>query len=362
MNTPLNSALAGHETGKSPPRKMTDDPLIAGFVAIDKSCSVEENQPPPPDVTCADAALFGDSPDQRHTVAKVFAIVGSLAVAVVALIYLSYRILTFYESCCQIHMALEVGYVIGMLALAVAFGFFAVRSLGRYSRLRKVERFQALAAQARRGSIGHEQEKSLRTMIFRFVGFVREHGDTDGAETCKAANRLQVRLNTHADARRSVDELEEYLLHKIDQRADAFIRRRAAQVVVGTALAYGVLDFLVVAWQAMAMIDGISRLYSGRPGVFGTLRLLRRAMVMGVVADVAEQAAELLTDAVAGKLAVKLGARVAQGLGNGYLMLRFGDAVKRQCRPISLPPERLLTTDMITETYALITGKPVTPR
>jgi putative membrane protein len=293
-------------------------------------------------------------PKRMHGLTKALAIMGSVAAVTVALIYLSYRVLAFYESCCQVHVALGIAYVVGMSILIIAFGFFATRSLERYYRLRTVDHFQALAVQVRRERAGSQQEEALRKMIFRFLA---DHNHTGPVEIREAINRLRVQLNKHADAAQAVDELEEYVLRKLDKRADAIISQRAAQVAVGTALAYGVFDFFVVAWQGLAMIQDISSLYTGRPGALGTLRLLRRAMLMAVVAEVAEEAAELLTDAAAGRLAARLGARVGQGLGNGYLMLRFGDAVKRQCRPIALPPGRPSATILIEETLALVTGK-----
>ena len=56
----------------------------------------------------------------------------------------------------------------------------------------------------------------------------------------------------------------------------------------------------------VAMVVDVSTLYAGRPGLLGTVRLLRRALVMTVLAEIAEQATEFVADWVANKAAAKL--------------------------------------------------------
>jgi putative membrane protein len=109
------------------------------------------------------------------------------------------------------------------------------------------------------------------------------------------------------------------------------------------------MDGFIVLWQSIAMVVDVSTLYAGRPGFLGTVRLLRRALVMTVLAEIAEQATEFVADWVANKAAAKLSGRAVQGLGNGLLMLRLGNAVKRQCRPIAYAGGRVPARALVTE-------------
>lgn len=277
---------------------------------------------------------------------KVLISLGTTGFAVFAITYLVYRVLDLYIAYRNTHPALAVAYLAASGLITVVVVVVAGRSWFRYVRVKKMNTFQSLAAQARLRKTGEAQNKKLLRMI---RSYATRHGRTGPASTRRDANRLCAKLSTYEDAWQAVSDLEEYLLQTMDRRADQIVLQRASQTVLGTAIAGGRMDGLIVLWQAMSLVSDIATLYAGRPGFLGTVRLLRRTLAMTVMAEIAEQATELLADVVANKVAAKLGGRAARGFGNGLLMVRLGNALKKQCRPVQYAGSRLSAMALATE-------------
>jgi putative membrane protein len=255
-------------------------------------------------------------------------------------------VLDLYVAYRNTHQVLAVAYLTASGLIMAVVVVLVGRSWVRYSRVRKVNTFQSLAAQAHLGKTSEAQNKRLLRMI---RSYATRHGRTGPASTRRDANRLCAKLATYEDASQAVSDLEEYLLQTMDRQADQIVLQRAAQTALGTAMAVGRMDGLIVLWQSMSLVGDISTLYAGRPGFLGTVRLLRRALAMTVLAEIAEQATELLADAIANKAAAKLGGRTVQGFGNGLLMVRLGNALKKQCRPVLYTGSRLSAMALATE-------------
>jgi len=323
---------------------------LEGFVenrspVVPSDGMVSDCIPDQPHLDIHDGDPVTESPTKTRTGATIAARIGLAGMTLVAGIYLGHRILVFFEACTEIHVALGVGYLIGLGMALVCLAYFGLRARRRYGRLRSVERFRVLSSRVRQKVTDDKEERQVRALIDEFVANTQRNPKAD---LRNRAGRLHNQLSNHSDASRAIQELEDFLLTELDGTADRLIERCAAQVAVGTALASGIFDAIIVAAQAVNLVDGVSQIYAGRPGVLGTIRLLRRALAITIFAEVAEQATELLTDAVATKAAAKLGGRLGQGLANGLLIGRLGHAVKRQCRPVeAIPPTSLRVTTLV---------------
>jgi len=277
---------------------------------------------------------------------KCFTVLGTIGLAVFGITYLAYRVLDLYIAYRQTHQLLAVAYLIACALIAIVLLFFAGRAWRRYAKLKTMDLFQELTTQVQRDKGSDTQQKRLLGMIRSFVEY---HCHAGSIEAMNRAKSLRATLNTYEDASGAVKHLEEYVLNTMDKQADRMVLQRATQAALGTALASGRIDGFIVLWQSLALVDDVSTLYAGRPGFLGTVRLLRRALAMTVLAEIAEQATELLADAVASRAVAKLSGRAVQGFGNGLLMLRLGNAVKRQCRPIAKAGGRVPATDLVGE-------------
>ena len=179
------------------------------------------------------------------------------------------------------------------------------------------------------GSVGPEQ---LREELTAYLSTLETHTSDQTRIGIATVGR---KFNDYSgDGTRDIEEIETHVLDALDREADAVIASRSAQVAVATALAPHSFDAMIVLWQSVKLIDQVSRIYAGRPGLWGTLRLFRRAMAAIVFAEIAQLATEAVVDAVAKKTLATIAGRVTEGVTNGLLMMRLGETVKQQCRPI----------------------------
>lgn len=274
--------------------------------------------------------------------------VGGMGIAMT--VYLIYRSYAFFEACSLVHPWLGMLYLAGLGAAILSLGYFAIRAAGRYAGLNEVETARRRSTRVRQRLADELEERRLQRWVESQAHAAQRSGP---AEARKRASRLAVQLANHSSAERAVREFEEYLLAPLDRVADQIIERRAVQVAIGTAVASGLFDPIIVAVQAVRLVDEISQLYTGRPGWLGTMRLLRRAIGITLFAEIAEQATELLAEMMANKAVAKIGGRIGQGLANGLLVARLGHAVKHECRPIEQPRTRLAAAQLIGSVLAV---------
>ena len=212
---------------------------------------------------------------------------------------------------------------------------FAARSWRRYQRLQNVTRLRHAVGRNQHGAVcapGNEQ--ALRNC---WNGYLNSRARQAEPSIRAAIQRVRCQFRDYsADASRDLEEVETILLQPLDRRAEEIVDIHAAQTAVSTALASRNWDTLIVLWQSVRLIDELSQLYAGRPGFWGTLRLLRRGLSMIVFAEITNLATQAVTGAVAQKSLAILGGRVAEGTANGIFMLRLGDAVQQECRPAPL--------------------------
>ena len=122
-------------------------------------------------------------------------------------------------------------------------------------------------------------------------------------------------------------------------RADALGRRAAMQVVAGMAATPAPsLVVLLVSWRGLRLIRQIAALYGLRPGLFGTLGLLRRTAYAATATAVTEVAINTAAHAVLSTpLLTHLAGEMAGGAVAARRMIVLGRAASVACTP--LPPE-----------------------
>ncbi len=122
------------------------------------------------------------------------------------------------------------------------------------------------------------------------------------------------------------------------EAADGLGRVAALQVVAGVAaMPSPALDIALVAWRGVRLIRRVAALYGVRPGLLGTLALLRRTAVAATLVGVAEIAGNTAAHAVLSSplLAKAFGEAAGAGVA-ARRMLVLGRAAAAACDP--LPP------------------------
>jgi putative membrane protein len=128
----------------------------------------------------------------------------------------------------------------------------------------------------------------------------------------------------------------EPLYAPLDEEANRAVRAEALAVGFGTAVSMnGVLDAWIVLWRNLNLAAKVAEIYYGRPGVRGTLMILRDVAI-GVFAA---SKAQGLADGAAGVFGGWLGKTgsvlmgpVVDGAINAAVTVRIGYVAKRRCR------------------------------
>jgi putative membrane protein len=122
-------------------------------------------------------------------------------------------------------------------------------------------------------------------------------------------------------------------LDAVDDRVDSEIRREAARTGIIVSLSgIALLDALLCIWRNLRLMRCIATEYGARPGLVGTVRLLRMVLLHAVAVDLTQHAAEAVSTRI-GTVAAAGG----QGLIAATLTVRIGLWTQQVCRPIPAP-------------------------
>ena len=129
------------------------------------------------------------------------------------------------------------------------------------------------------------------------------------------------------------------LLEPLDREVRAVIRKEALAVGVATAVSWnGTIDAFIVLWRNCNLASRIARIYYGRPGVRGTLGILRdvsaATLASAYLGDLTEMAGSALGGAF-GKTVGALGGPLLEGGLNAVATLRIGYLTRARCRAFS---------------------------
>ena len=125
---------------------------------------------------------------------------------------------------------------------------------------------------------------------------------------------------------------------QLREATDAVSRSAALQVVAGiAAVPSPSLDLLFVGWRGVRLVRQVAALHGVRPGVLGTLSLLRRAAVAATMVGAAEVAGNTAAHALLSSpfLAKAFGEAAGAGVA-ARRMLVLGRATAAACDPV--PP------------------------
>jgi putative membrane protein len=237
---------------------------------------------------------------------------------------------------------------LGFLGLALAFLFIvalvaivAREALGLL-RLATIEKLHVRAAATLLSDDRDDAAAIVRDLI------KIAHGNPRLAH---ARGTLQAHAGDIIDGADMLRLAERELMTPLDREARRLISGAAQRVSIVTAVSpRAAVDMLFVLAAALRLIRQLARLYGGRPGALGLIKLTRQVIAHLAITGGLAASDSLIQQVLGHGIAAKLSSRLGEGILNGLLTARLGLAAIEVTRPLpftALPRPAL--SDLATE-------------
>jgi putative membrane protein len=194
------------------------------------------------------------------------------------------------------------------------------------ARLATIEKLHLRAAEV----LLSDDRAASRTIVDELVKLAHQN-----PQLARARAALQNHADDIIDGADMIKLAERELMSPLDQEARRLVSTAAQRVSIVTAVSpRALIDVLFVFVASLRMIRQLARLYGGRPGTLGMIRLMRH--VIGHLAITGGMAASdsLIQQMLGHGIAAKLSQRLGEGMLNGLLTARLGLAAIDVTRPL----------------------------
>jgi len=154
-----------------------------------------------------------------------------------------------------------------------------------------------------------------------------------------AVNSYRAVLEPHHTGRDALELFSRFVLAPADQLAQAAIRRASAQAFAINAISPTVLlDTLLFAARATRLVREIAEIYGQRPGLTGTVHLLRRLASGAGLVGAVDVVGGVIAQQLGGAVLEHVSASAAESAYAAQKMARLGLVAMASCRPIEFRP------------------------
>jgi putative membrane protein len=231
-------------------------------------------------------------------------------------------------------------------AAAVALGVITLRELLALVRLATIEKLHARAESV---LLSDDRDES-RTILRDLLKLAHEKPQLARARTALTGHADEI-----IDGADLIKLAERELMTPLDMEARRLVSSAAQRVSIVTAISpRAAIDILFVFVASLRLIRQLARLYGGRPGALGMIRLLRHVIAHLAITGGMAASDSVVQQMLGHGIAAKLSQRLGEGMLNGLLTARLGLAAIDVTRPLpftALPRPALtdLARDLLTK-------------